>query len=69
MKSDEIEKNNSYMLEKARLANADVLEIDNGLIVGFGSHADYDTHAVDIMNGNGYYDKNGHYVAFPDDSD
>ena len=53
------------MLEKARLAGADVLEIDGGMIVGFGSDRDYDTHAVDVMNGNGYYDENGHYVAFP----
>lgn len=42
--------------------NADVIEIDDsGNIVGYGSDRDYDTHLEDVLNGNGYYDDEGHY--------
>lgn len=42
--------------------NADVIERDdNGNIIGWGSHADYGIHDVDVMDGKGYYDSNGHF--------
>ena len=42
--------------------NADVIERDdNGNIIGWGSHADYGVRDVDVMNGRGYYDSNGHF--------
>ena len=50
--------------------NADIVEYDdNGNIVGWGSHADYDYYAVEVQNGRGYYDNDGHYhrYKYPDD--
>lgn len=29
-----------------------------------GTDADFDTHAVDVQNGYGYYDENGNYVSY-----
>lgn len=29
-----------------------------------GTDADFDTHAVDVQNGYGYYDENGCYVSY-----
>lgn len=44
---------------------ANVIERDDeGNIIGYGTDADYDTHAADVMNGNGYYDNDGHYRSF-----
>lgn len=44
---------------------ADVVERDDeGNIVGYGTDADYDTHASDVMNGYGYYDSDGHYHSY-----
>lgn len=56
---------NKKMREKANKDGATVLEFDdNGVIVGYGSDVDYDTHASDVMNGYGYYDDNGHYRSY-----
>jgi hypothetical protein len=30
----------------------------------YGTDADFDTHAVDVANGNGYYNENGKYIAY-----
>ena len=40
---------------------------DNGHLVvceEFGSDADFDRYAVQVMNGDGYYDSDGHYVSY-----
>lgn len=55
---------NCYMYLQAVIAGADVIETDGDRIVGFGSDADYDSHADDVQNGNGYYDENGHYCSY-----
>ena len=40
----------------------DVIETDwDGNVIGCGSHADYDTYAVAVQNGDGYYDEYGHF--------
>ena len=40
------------------------LEYDSdGRCVGVGSDEEYDTNALDVMNGDGYYDENGNYVS------
>ena len=55
---------NEKMIKLAKQAGASVLEYDDGLIVGYGTDSDYDTHAVDISNGLGYYDNDGYYRSF-----
>lgn len=46
---------------------ADIVEYDdNGNIIGYGSFSDYDYYAEKIQNGDGYYDKNGHYKSYDD---
>ena len=30
----------------------------------YGPDAYFDRHAIDVMNGNGYYDSDGHYVRY-----
>ena len=42
---------------------------DEGRITEYGTDADYDTHAVDVMNGNGYYDSAGWYHGHREYSD
>lgn len=43
----------------------DVIETDDdGNVVGMGSHADYDYHAREVQNGEGYYDSDGHYCSY-----
>ena len=37
---------------------------DDGHLIDWGNHADYDCFALDIMNGNGYYDEEGHYHSY-----
>ena len=32
----------------------------------YGSDADFDLYAVEVQNGNGYYNENGHFVAYSD---
>ena len=45
------------------ILHADVIERDdNGDIIAWGSDKQYHTHYTEIMNGEGYYDVNGHYV-------
>lgn len=45
-----------------QILNADVIERDdNGNIIGYGSHADYDYYAAEVQNGRGYYDNDGHF--------
>ena len=29
-----------------------------------GTDADFDSHSVDVQNGEGYYDDYGHYVSY-----
>lgn len=55
---------NEKMIKLAKQAGASVLEYDDGLIVGYVTDSDYDTHAVDISNGLGYYDNDGYYRSF-----
>lgn len=56
---------NEKMIKLAKQAGASVLEYNyDGLIVGYGTDSDYDTHAVDISNGLGYYDNDGYYRSF-----
>ena len=58
-KVNKLEKNNK------ELENADIVEYDNnGNIVGYGSHADYDYYATEVQNGQGYYDDDGHYHRY-----
>ena len=46
-------------------ASAAIVEEDwRGRIVGWGSHADYDIYAEQVMNGEGYYDENGRYHSY-----
>lgn len=50
---------------KLNIKNLDVVERDNkGNVIGWGSHADYSIYDVDVMNGKGYYDNNGHYHRY-----
>lgn len=63
MSDADVQKHNDSMMDQARLSNADVIEWDEDVIVGFGSDADYDTHASDVQNGYGYYDDKGHYIC------
>lgn len=65
MTKEEIAINNEKMREAAKKAGANILEYDGEMIVGYGTDADYDTHAVDVINGNGYYDKDGYYISYP----
>ena len=40
---------------------------ENGRLIvveEYGSDADFDRHAVDVANGNGYYDDDGRYVSY-----
>lgn len=30
----------------------------------YGTDADFDTHAIDVMNGNGYYNSTGKYINY-----
>ena len=60
----EKQQHNKKMFELAKKAGATVLEWDDYVIVDFGTDADYDTHAVDVQNNNGYYDENGRYVSY-----
>lgn len=47
------------------ILSAEYREFDiNDCIVGWGSHADYDLFAREILNGDGYYDDDGHYRSF-----
>lgn len=64
MTDEEIRIHNERMISEALAANKPVLEFDGALIIGYGSDADYDTHFVDVQNGNGYYDENGDYVRY-----
>jgi hypothetical protein len=48
--------------QQREIGKADVIEYDDdGNIIGWGTHADYDYYAVDVQNGNGYYDNDGHF--------
>lgn len=47
-----------------KIMKADIIEWDCGRIVDWGSHADYDYYAVDVINGNGYYDNDGHFRRY-----
>ena len=50
------------ILTHCEYAHADIIERDdNGNIIGYGSHADYDCYATEVRNGQGYYDSNGHF--------
>lgn len=55
------EKHNEEMIKRAKAAGATYLEWDEDTIVGYGSDADYDTYAVQVQNGDGYYDENGRF--------
>lgn len=40
---------------------------ENGRLIvceEYGTDADLDTHAVEVMNGDGYYNENGKYIAY-----
>lgn len=37
---------------------------DEGRIIEYGTDRDYDTHAVDVQNGYGYYDDDGWYHGY-----
>lgn len=53
---------------KSRKIKNDIIEYDdNGNIIGHGTHADYDFNAVQVQNGEGYYDSNGHYCEYDSD--
>ncbi|HBM98084.1 MAG TPA: hypothetical protein DD413_01525 [Ruminococcus sp.] len=71
MKITENEKiiHNKKMREKAKKNGATVLEWDGDIIVGYGTDAEYDTHASDVMNGYGYYDDNGQYHSYRQNDD
>lgn len=46
-------------------ASADWLELDNNSnVIGRGTDADYQDHALQVMNGEGYYDEEGHYHSY-----
>lgn len=40
--------------------------VDGQCVQEPGTDADFDTYAAEVMNGDGYYDSNGHFVRFPD---
>lgn len=48
------------------IRNADILEYDDGVLVGCGSDADYDYYAYEVINGMGYYNEDGHYISYYD---
>lgn len=37
---------------------------DDGYLIDWGNHADYDCFALEVMNGDGYYDEEGHYHSY-----
>ena len=40
---------------------------ENGRLIvceEYGTDADFDTHAVDVANGYGYYNEDGKYIAY-----
>ena len=37
------------------------------VLVEFGSDADFDRYAVQVQNGEGYYDDNGNYASYGKD--
>ena len=50
---------------RGKKEDADILELDDdGNVIGWGSHQDYDYYALQVMNGEGYYDKNGRYQKY-----
>lgn len=59
-----VAEHNKRMIEKAKQAGANILEWDDGIIVGFGTDEQYDTHAVQVMNHEGYYNEDGIYVPY-----
>lgn len=51
--------------QQREIEKADVIEYDSdGSIIGWGTHAAYDYYAVDVQNGNGYYDNDGHFHRY-----
>ena len=60
---------NEEMLKRARAVGATYLEWDEDRIVGYGSDEDYDRHAVEVQNGEGYYDASGRFRSFYDGGD
>ena len=64
MTKQEIEQHNREMIERANKCGATYLEWDGDIIVDFGTATDYDTNAVDVQNGNGYYNENGRYNSY-----
>ena len=55
---------NEEMLKRALLAGATYLEWDGDQNVGYGSDEDYDIHAVEVLNGEGYYDESGRFRSY-----
>lgn len=37
--------------------------------VEFGTDADFDTHSVEVQNGDGYYNEDGLFISFSKDSE
>lgn len=37
---------------------------DGELLAEVGTDADFDSHAVEVQNGDGYYDLDGHFVRY-----
>lgn len=51
--------------QQREIDKADIIEYDDEYgIVGWGTHADYDYYAVEVQNGNGYYDDDGHFHRY-----
>ncbi len=69
MNEIEIKHHNESMMKRANEAGAHILEYDGDIIVGFGTEEDYDIHAAEVINGDGYYDINGRYHRYPHSED
>ena len=67
MSVEEIQAHNEKMIAEATAKHKRILEWDGDIIVGYGSDADYDTHAYEVQEGLGYYDDDGNFVRYPYD--
>lgn len=69
MKREELAEMGFSERQIEEILKADILEWDNGDLVGWGSHKDYDYYALEVMNGDGYYDSEGHFHRYSNDSE
>ena len=61
---EEKQAHNERIFQEARKAHAKYIEWDGDVAVGYGTDETYDTHAIDVQNGDGFYDDNGNYQSF-----